>query len=221
MVPRQPEPLDEVARRSRLDTPVLLLIFNRPRTTKQVFEAVREAKPRSLHIAADGPRSHRQGESDLCEETRALVRSPDWDCTVQTLFRDHNLGCRKAVSQAISWFFENVDEGIILEDDCVPDASFFPYCSQLLARYRDDERVSMIAGSNYGACPRDTPFILLFHILPRLGVGDLEEGLGVVSARHEGLAFAQGIRSAQKGCSARRSRPSCTTGRSTAPTTAG
>ena len=145
-----------------MQTPVLLLVFNRPRTTRQVFGALREAKPRSLYIAADGPRSHSQGESELCEETRALVRSPDWDCTVQTLFRDHNLGCRKAVSQAISWFFENVEEGIILEDDCVPDPSFFRYCSQLLTRYRDDERISMISGSNYEVVPDEYPYSYFF-----------------------------------------------------------
>jgi hypothetical protein len=145
-----------------LDTPVLLLIFNRPRTTKLVFEALRKARPRSLYVAADGPRPRRRGESELCEETRALVRSPDWDCTIKTLFRDKNLGCRKAVSQAISWFFESVEEGIILEDDCVPDPSFFPYCSQLLTRYRDDERVSMISGSNYEVVPEQYSYSYFF-----------------------------------------------------------
>ncbi len=129
------------------DTPVLLLVFNRLDTTLKVLEKIRKAKPQRLYVAADGPRNPE--EAQKCEEVRnAIVRQIDWDCSLQTLFRDENLGCREGVSQAITWFFENEPEGIILEDDCLPADSFFGFCSQMLEKYRDDERVGHISGSN-------------------------------------------------------------------------
>ena len=131
------------------NTPVLFLIFNRLDTTKQVFEAVRKVKPKYLYIAADGPRSTKENEEQVCSEVRTFVLSNvDWDCEIKTLFRNENLGCGKAVSQAITWFFENVEEGIILEDDCLPDISFFRFCAELLAKYRTDNEVMSISGSN-------------------------------------------------------------------------
>jgi hypothetical protein len=132
-----------------LNTPVLFLIFNRPDTTQQVFNEIRKAQPSQLFVAADGPRKERSNESILCEKTREIINQVDWDCKVFTRFQDENLGCKHAVSSAIDWFFSNVDEGIILEDDCVPDTSFFPFCQQLLQKYRDDQRVMMISGMNY------------------------------------------------------------------------
>lgn len=131
-----------------MKTPVLFLVFNRPDVTARVFEAVREARPERLFVAADGARADRPGEAELCAQTRAIATAIDWPCELVTLFRDENLGCRRAVSGAISWFFEHVEDGIILEDDCVPDHSFFPYCTELLARYRDDARVMCITGDN-------------------------------------------------------------------------
>jgi hypothetical protein len=128
---------------------VLFLIFNRPDTTLQVFEAIRQARPGKLFVAADGPRPDRLGEAEACEQARQVVKQVDWECDVKTLFRDRNLGCRAAVSSAISWFFEHVEEGIILEDDCLPDQSFFPYCRELLEKYRDDHRVMQITGDNF------------------------------------------------------------------------
>jgi hypothetical protein len=133
----------------KLQTPVLFIIFNRPEATRLVFEEIRKARPSRLFVAADGPRDNMPGERELCESTRSLVQQVDWDCEVNTLFRDKNLGCRIAVSTAIDWFFENVTEGIILEDDCLPDPSFFPFCHELLEYYRDDERIMMIAGTNF------------------------------------------------------------------------
>ena len=130
-------------------TPVLFLIFNRPDTTKRVFKEIRRVKPTELYIAADGPREAKPDETELCNETRAIVKEIDWDCEIHTLFRDKNLGCKKAVSSAIDWFFDNVDAGIILEDDCVPDQSFFGFCQELLDHYKDDRRVMMISGTNY------------------------------------------------------------------------
>lgn len=129
--------------------PVLFLIFNRPDLTAASFAAIRAAKPRQLFIAADGPRPDRIGEEALCDQARHVATQVDWSCDVKTLFRQQNLGCRRAVSSAISWFFEQTEEGIILEDDCMPDSSFFPYCHDLLCRYRDEPRVMCITGNNF------------------------------------------------------------------------
>ncbi len=132
-----------------LDTPVLLLVFNRPDPTRRVFEAIRQAKPKRLFVAADGPRPHRPDDVPLCAQVRELVSRVDWDCQVHTLFREENLGCGRAVSGAITWFFERVEEGIILEDDTVPGASFFPYCAELLATYRHEPRVMHVSGTSF------------------------------------------------------------------------
>lgn len=134
---------------SPLTTPVLFLIFNRPDTTQKVFNAVREAKPKKLFVAADGPRSDKEGESEKCRKAREIATSVDWDCEVKTLLRAKNLGCKIAVSTAIDWFFENVEEGIILEDDCLPSQSFFWFCQELLEHYRDDTRIMHISGNNF------------------------------------------------------------------------
>lgn len=130
-----------------LETPVLFLIFARPDTTLKVFEEIRQARPKKLFIAADGPRADRPGEAQRCEEARKVVGLVDWPCEVHTLFRENNLGCGRAVSGAITWFFEQVTEGIILEDDTLPSSDFFVYCEELLSRYRNDTRVWGIAGN--------------------------------------------------------------------------
>jgi hypothetical protein len=129
--------------------PVLFLIFNRPDLTRRVFERIREAQPRQLFIAADGPRPNVLSDSDLCGRTRQVVELVDWDCNVQTLFRETNLGCKQGVSSAINWYFEHVESGIILEDDCIPHPTFFRFCDELLDRYRDDERIMLISGDNF------------------------------------------------------------------------
>lgn len=125
------------------------MVFNRPDTTKQVFEAIRQAKPRRLYVAADGPRADKAGEAEKVEQARRIATQVDWECEVKTLFRDKNLGCRVGVSSAIDWFFENEEEGIILEDDCLPSQSFFWFCEELLEKYRDDERIMHISGDNF------------------------------------------------------------------------
>jgi hypothetical protein len=132
-----------------LEAPVLFILFNRPETTFRVFEAIRGARPRRLFVAGDGPRPNRPGEKERCETARTVLRKIDWDCEVSTLFRDHNVGLKKAVSSAVDWFFEQVPEGIILEDDCLPTASFFGFCQDLLARHRMDSRVMGITGDNF------------------------------------------------------------------------
>lgn len=137
-------------RNSVFETPVLFLIFNRPDLTKIVFQTIREIKPRYLFIGADGPRKNIPGEVEICNETRETVlKSIDWDCDIKTLFRENNLGCGIAVSSAITWFFDHVEEGIILEDDCLPNLSFYTYCSQLLSYYRNNESIMMISGNNF------------------------------------------------------------------------
>ena len=128
--------------------PVLFLIFSRPSTTEIVFEEIRKAKPTKLFIAADGPRKHKPGENEKCEAARAIVSKIDWDCEVKTLFRDENLGCGRAISGGINWFFEHVEEGIILEDDTKPAPEFFRFCSEMLEYYRNDDRVMEISGSS-------------------------------------------------------------------------
>lgn len=132
-----------------LNTPVLFLIFNREDTSRRVFEQIRAAKPKKLYVAADGPRKHKEGEAEKCEATRAIIKDVDWDCEVKTLFRDENLGCKRAVSSAITWLFENEEMGIILEDDILPNMSFFTFCQEMLERYKDNDRIMMVSGANF------------------------------------------------------------------------
>ncbi|MDG2432911.1 nucleotide-diphospho-sugar transferase [Flavobacterium sp.] len=130
------------------NTPILFLVFNRPHYTQQVFEAIRAAKPKQLFIAADGPREDIASDIANCEAVKDIIANVDWDCEVKNLFRDKNLGCGLAPSSAITWFFEHVEQGIILEDDCLPSASFFPFCQEMLERYKNDFRINSICGTN-------------------------------------------------------------------------
>lgn len=129
---------------------VLLLAWRRPHTTLKVLQTIREYAPTRFYVACDGALFGRPDESRKVEATRQLIeQNIDWDCQVQRLFNDTNYGCCRAVSRAISWFFEQEEEGIILEDDCVPHADFFSYCNTLLERHRDDERIWCISGNNF------------------------------------------------------------------------
>lgn len=133
-----------------METPsVLLLAFNRPDLARKVFAAIRAAQPARLFIAVDGAREQKAGEAALVAETRNLAHLVDWPCEVHTRFLEENLGCKQAVSTAINWFFQHVEEGVILEDDCEPNASFFVFCARMLALYRCDERVGMVSGNNF------------------------------------------------------------------------
>jgi hypothetical protein len=136
-------------RKETFDTPILFLVFNRPQTTQIVFDEIKKIKPAKLFIAADGPRDFVPHEIAKCNEVKKIVSSIDWPCEINTLFRENNLGCKMAVSGAISWFFEHVDSGIILEDDCQPDLSFFHFCSELLLEYENDNEVMLIGGNNF------------------------------------------------------------------------
>jgi len=130
-------------------TPVLLLLYNRPDKSKIVLDAIRKARPRQLFVAADGPSEKCAQDQKKCAQTRDLVNMVDWNCDVRTLFREENLGCRRAISSAISWFYDQVEEGIILEDDCLPSQSFFSFCTELLERYRHNDDVMVISGDNF------------------------------------------------------------------------
>ena len=133
-----------------MKTPVLFLVFNRLNMTKKVLEKIKEVKPDRFYIAADGPRDSRPDDNQKVNEVREYVMETiDWDCNVQTLFREKNLGCGKAVSGAINWFFKHETEGIILEDDCIPDVTFFSFCQELLKKYEADCRISHIGGANF------------------------------------------------------------------------
>jgi hypothetical protein len=131
------------------DVPILFLVFNRPDLTAEVVSVLRQLAPKRLFIAADGPRVAVEGESELCRSTREIATTLDWECEVKTLFRDKNLGCGPAVSGAITWFFEQVEEGIILEDDCLPSFSFFEFCKYALAKFRYDPRIGTISGDYF------------------------------------------------------------------------
>lgn len=128
--------------------PILFIIFNRPEPTQRVFEAIRQAQPAKLYVAADGPRPGKN-EEGLCEQTRSVISQVDWDCEVKTLFREQNVGCGLGPKTAIDWLFEHEEMGIVLEDDCLPSVSFFSYCAELLEKYRHDTRIMHISGTNF------------------------------------------------------------------------
>jgi len=130
------------------NTPILLLIFNRPDVTQLVFNQIKLVKPQHLYVAADGPRPGRQDDIIACKQTREIIDQIDWTCELKTLYRHENLGCGYAVCSSISWFFEQVEAGIVLEDDCLADVSFFPFCSELLEKYKYDETIYLISGTN-------------------------------------------------------------------------
>ena len=130
------------------DIPVLIIVFNRSWNAVKVAEALRQIRPARLFLAADGPRPDRPGEEKLCSEAReAVLDAVTWDCDVRTRFQESNLGCGRHMTAAINWFFENVEEGIILEDDCIPSPEFFRFSKELLERYRHEEKVMMLSGT--------------------------------------------------------------------------
>jgi hypothetical protein len=147
-----------------LKTPVAFFIFNRPERTARVFAEIAKARPATLLVVADGPRSDREGEREFCLATRAVIDQIDWPCELLTNFADENLGCKRRVSSGLDWVFAQVEEAIILEDDCLPDPTFFPFCNELLARFRDDPRVSMICGSNFQQGKRRSPDSYFFGL---------------------------------------------------------
>jgi hypothetical protein len=132
-----------------MKAPVVFIIFNRPDTTARVFEAIRQAKPSLLFVIADGARTSKAGEAEKCAAARAIIDGVDWDCEVRTNYSDVNLGCGKRVASGLDWVFQEVEEAIILEDDCLPHPTFFQFCEELLEYYRNDTRIMAIAGNNF------------------------------------------------------------------------
>ena len=133
----------------KLITPIVFIIFNRPETTKKVFDEIRKAKPKKLYIIADGPRRQAPQDIELCNKTRNIVEKIDWDCKVIKDYADENLGCKVRPSSGFDKVFKEEEEAIILEDDCLPHPSFFEFCQQLLERYRYEENINIISGSNF------------------------------------------------------------------------
>jgi hypothetical protein len=147
------------------NVPTAFLIFNRPDQTEQVFAEIARIRPKRLLVVADGPRN--EAETEKCRAARAIVERVDWSCEVLKNYSELNLGCRKRVSSGLTWIFEQCEEAIILEDDCLPHPSFFPYCAELLEKYRDDPRVMMISGSSFlaGSARDDSYYFSCFpHI---------------------------------------------------------
>lgn len=131
-------------------TPILFLIFNRPHCTQEVFARIREMRPKRLYIAADGPRKNVAADSANCSMARRVADQVDWPCELRTLFRDENLGCGRAISEAITWFFRHESQGVILEDDCFPSLGFFDYAQRALNYYEHDDRFFAISGCSLG-----------------------------------------------------------------------
>lgn len=149
-----------------MKTPIALIIFNRPENTARVLETIADARPEKLLIIADGPRPVEPGESEKCLAARAVVENVNWDCEVLRNYSDINLGCGRRPATGIDWVFENVERAIILEDDCLPHPTFFPFCEELLERYRDDERVMTISGNNFQYGAKSTSHSYYFSTYP-------------------------------------------------------
>ena len=135
--------------RAKFTTPILFIIFNRPDTAEKVFNEIKKIKPKKLFVSADGPRENKPGEKEKCLATRKIIDQVDWECEVYKKYSDVNLGCKLGVSSGIDWFFKNVEQGIILEDDCLPAQSFFKFCEELLEKYKNNDKIMMISGDNF------------------------------------------------------------------------
>lgn len=145
----------------RAKTPVMMLFFNRPNSLKKVFEAVKEARPEKLFLVQDGARIGK-GDEGLIEQCRKVVSDIDWDCEVYRNYSEENMGCGMRMYSGISWCFESVDRLIILEDDCVPNQSFFQFCDEILEKYKNDERINMISGMNHMGVYENTQYSYMF-----------------------------------------------------------
>lgn len=150
------------------DTPIAFIVFNRPDLTERVFGVIAERRPSRLLVVADGPRAGRAGEAERCRAVREIVGRVDWPCDVRTNFSEANLGCRRRVSSGIDWVFQNVDRAILLEDDCLPSASFFDYAAETLERYADDARIATVTGDNFQAVGRTYPGSYYFSRYPHI-----------------------------------------------------
>jgi len=151
----------------KLTTPVAFIIFKRADTTKKVFDILRKVKPQKLFIIADGPRNYKSGEDTECNIARKITENIDWQCEVYRNYSEVNMGCKNRIASGIDWLFQNVEEAIIIEDDCLPDISFFRFCQEMLHKYKNNEKVSLISGNKvlFDYYPQDSYYFSKFtHI---------------------------------------------------------
>ncbi|PIY71936.1 hemolytic protein HlpA-like protein [Candidatus Roizmanbacteria bacterium CG_4_10_14_0_8_um_filter_33_9] len=146
-----------------MKTPIALFIFNRPELTKKVFKIIQKVKPQTMFVISDGPRIEK--EMDIVDKTRKIIEQIDWKCDVIKKYSNTNLGCRISVSLGLDWVFSQVEEAIILEDDCIPDLSFFPYCEELLQKYKQNTRIMMISGNNFISYKTQFSYDFSYHSL--------------------------------------------------------
>ncbi len=130
-------------------TPIALFIFNRPDITNRIFIEISKIKPSTLLLISDGARESKIGECEKVDSARKIVDRVNWPCTVLKNYSDSNLGCKKRISSGIDWVFENVEKAIFLEDDCLPDPTFFRFCEEMLLRYQNNQQIGMISGDNF------------------------------------------------------------------------
>jgi hypothetical protein len=145
-----------------MDTPVAFIVFNRPDCTVRTIAAIREARPPRLLVIADGPRDGHAGDAERCAEVRRIIdRAVDWPCEVERCFAGENMGCAQRVASGLTWAFSRSERLVIVEDDCLPDPSFFRFCDELLDRYADDTRIGQISGCPryFSAIPRSTSYV--------------------------------------------------------------
>ncbi len=128
---------------------VVFVVFNRPDTTQEVFNAIRKRKVPKLYVSSDAPRLGNESDVKNCVKVKKIVESIDWECEVKYRYLEKNVGCGVGVSSAVTWALESEDRIIVLEDDCVPAQPFFDYCDHLLEKFKDDERIWMITGRQY------------------------------------------------------------------------
>lgn len=134
---------------TQIDTPVLLLVFNRPDLTRRLIQSLEKVKPKNIFVVADGPRNNSDTDKKRCAAVRQLFDHLNWPCQISKMFREENLGCARSVSQGITWFFKTNEKGIILEDDCIADPSFFTFCETLLEKYQNQKEIFHISGNNF------------------------------------------------------------------------
>ena len=147
---------------ANIDIAVLLIFFARPEQFEKVFEVIREARPTKLYLYQDGPRKNKPEDMAGILKCRAIASDIDWNCEIHTYFQRENVGCDPSEYIAQKWMFQTEAAGIVLEDDDVPALSFFPFCKELLEKYKDDERINMICGMNNTGVCEYTPYDYLF-----------------------------------------------------------
>lgn len=132
-----------------MNIPLLLLLFNRPKTTEKLFEKLKIIKPIKIYINIDGPRKNNLKDKELCSNVEKIFNKINWDCKIFKKINNTNKGCRLSVSNGIDWFFENESEGIILEDDCIPSKEFFEFCKRMFYKFENNNKIKVISGSNF------------------------------------------------------------------------